>query len=172
MSDVARLATECADLLEGARELVLELDVETFAGPGPAGGASVGAHLRHCLEAFESLLAGLPRGAVDYDTRRRDARAEREPFAALERIEALRAALLEEIAPAADGPLGVRADEPDLPPEAGFVASSLARELRAVASHTVHHFAVVALQLRVAGVAVDARFGVAKSTWSHWQRGR
>jgi hypothetical protein len=67
-------------------------------------------------------------------------------------------------------PLRVRADEPGLAPGDGFVTSSLARELRSVASHTVHHFALVALQLRLAGVAVDPRFGVAPSTWAHWQR--
>ncbi len=172
MSDVARLAAACAELLEQARDLVLKLDADVFARSGPAGAASVGAHLRHCLEAFESLFAGLARGAVDYDDRRRDARVENEPLAALERIEALRGALHDEIARMEDVPLRARADEPELPPGAGFVASSLARELRALASHTVHHFAVVALQLRVAGIPVDARFGVARSTWSHWQRAR
>ncbi len=172
MSDVARLAVACADLLEQARDLVLKLDGDAFVRGGPAGGASVGAHVRHCLDAFESLFAGLARGVVDYDDRRRDPQIEREPLAALERIEALRAVLLDEVAHAVDAPLGVRADEPELPPDAGFVASSLARELRALASHSVHHFAVVALQLRVAGIAVEPEFGVAKSTWSHWQRDR
>lgn len=169
VSDVARLAAACAELLEQARDLLLKLDADAFAGAGPAGSASVGAHLRHCLDAFESLLAGLPGGAVNYDDRRRDARVEREPLVALERIEALRDALREHVARADDRPLRVRADEPELPTGAGFVASTLGRELRALASHTVHHFAVVALQLRVAGIPVDERFGVAKSTWSHWQ---
>ena len=161
MSDVARLAAACADLLEQARDLVLKLDSDTYVASGPVGSASVGAHLRHCLDAFESLFGGLARGAIDYDDRRRDAR-----------IDALHARLQDEIANTADTPLRVRADEPELAPGEGFVASTLARELRSLASHTVHHFAVVALQLRVAGVAVRADFGVARSTWSHWQRVR
>jgi hypothetical protein len=172
MSDVARLAKACAELLEQARELVLKLDADVFARGGPAGSASVGAHLRHCLEAFESLFAGLARGRVNYDDRRRDARVENEPLIALERIEALRAVLLDEITLRPDAPLRARADEPELPPGEGFVASTLARELRALASHSVHHFAVMALQLRVAGIPVDTRFGVARSTWSHWQCAR
>lgn len=172
MSDVARLAAACADLLEQARDLVLKLDSDTYVASGPVGSASVGAHLRHCLDAFESLFGGLARGAIDYDDRRRDARIEREPLAALARIDGLHARLQDEIANTADTPLRVRADEPELAPGEGFVASTLARELRSLASHTVHHFAVVALQLRVAGVAVRADFGVARSTWSHWQRVR
>lgn len=172
MSDVARLAAACADLLEQARDLVLKLDHDTYVAVGPAGSASVGAHLRHCLDAFESLFAGLARGAVDYDDRRRDPRIECEPLAALARVDALRARLQGAIANAADMPLRVRADEPELAPGEGFVASSLARELRSLASHTVHHFAVVALQLRVAGIALRPDFGVARSTWSHWQRTR
>jgi uncharacterized damage-inducible protein DinB len=172
MSDVARLANACAELLEQARDLVLKLDADVFARGGPAGSASVGAHLRHCLEAFESLFAGLARGTVNYDDRRRDARVEHEPLIALERIEAIRDALLEGIARLPDAPLRARADEPELPPGAGYVASTLARELRALASHSVHHFAVIALQLRIAGVALDPRFGVAPSTWARWQQAR
>jgi hypothetical protein len=46
----------------------------------------------------------------------------------------------------------------------GFVASSLSRALRVVASHAFHHFALIAVALRGAGIADDARFGVAPST--------
>lgn len=167
MSDVARLAHECAALLAQARDLVLELEADRFAAPGPAGTASVGAHLRHAIEIVAALLAGLAEGRVDYDRRPRDPRVEREPAAALDRIEALREALVERVAAEPDRALAVRADEPHLAPHEGFVASTLARELRFAASHTVHHFALIALILRVAGVAVDAEFGVAPSTCAH-----
>lgn len=164
MSDVERLSRACADLLEQARDLVLKLDEEQFAAPLHGIAASVGAHLRHCLDAFDCLLAGLESGAVDYDQRARDARTETDPLRALERIEALRAELLERVAAQPDRPLRVRADEPDLPPGAGFVRSALARELRALASHMVHHHALVAVVLRVRGECVPAQFGVAPST--------
>lgn len=170
MSEVARLSRVCAELLEQARDLVLKLDGERFAAPAPGGGSGVGAHLRHCLEFFGSLLAGLGSGAVDYDHRPREARLETDPLAALDRIDALREALAERVAREPDAPLRVRADEPELPPDRGFVRSSLARELRALASHTVHHFAIVALLLRAQGIEVEARFGVAPSTWA-WTRG-
>jgi hypothetical protein len=44
------------------------------------------------------------------------------------------------------------------------VRSTLGRELAFVASHTIHHFAIVALLLRDMGIGVPARFGYAPST--------
>lgn len=170
MSNVSRLAGVCAELLEQARDLVLKLDDDAFAAPLPGVAASVGAHLRHCLDSFDRLFAGLETGAVDYDRRARDPRTEIDPMAALERIEALREELDERIAFEPDRALRVRADEPDLAPDEGFVASTLARELRALASHAVHHFALVAVVLRLRGVVVPSRFGVAPSTWEHLRK--
>jgi uncharacterized damage-inducible protein DinB len=48
-----------------------------------------------------------------------------------------------------------------------FAASTPDRELQFLASHTVHHFALVALLLRLAGVSVPDGFGVATATARH-----
>jgi len=170
MSDVARLAAVCDELLEQARDLVLKLDGEDFTSTLPGVGSSAGAHLRHCLDAFDCLLDGHDGGRVDYDRRARDRRTETEPIAALERIETLRARLRDELAITSDRSLAVRADEPGLAPQDGWVRSTLARELRALASHTTHHYALVAIVLRLRGVAIPERFGVAPSTWAHARR--
>jgi hypothetical protein len=45
--------------------------------------------------------------------------------------------------------------------------STLGRELQVVASHTVHHFALIALLLERLSVPVAAGFGVAASTRRH-----
>jgi 1-acyl-sn-glycerol-3-phosphate acyltransferase len=147
-------------------QLVLKLDAGARSSPPAA------RRRRHpgTVSMRSTASSQVCRVARSADQRRRDARLEAEPLAALARIDAVRAALVDTIACAADVPPRVRADEPELAPGDGFVTSSLARELRAVASHAVHHFALVALQLRLAGVAIDPRFGVAPSTWAHWQR--
>jgi hypothetical protein len=167
VSDVDRLARECAALLAQGRELALAIGPDRFAACGPAGSASAGAHLRHVIEHCAALLGGIASRRVDYDGRPRDARLERDVAAAVERIDSLRRALVERVAASPDLALAVRSDEPELPAGAGFLRSSLARELRAVASHAVHHYAVIALALRVAGVEVDPSFGVAPSTLAH-----
>jgi hypothetical protein len=45
-----------------------------------------------------------------------------------------------------------------------FMESSISRELQVLSSHTVHHFALIAMTLRMHGVEMDADFGMAPST--------
>ena len=45
-----------------------------------------------------------------------------------------------------------------------FMESSVSRELQVLSSHTVHHFALIAVTLRAQGVQMDPDFGMAPST--------
>ena len=64
------LAGENLKLLEQGRRLLLTLDDRMYAGQAPGmGGQRVGAQMRHVLEFYECLLAGLSLGFVDYDAR-------------------------------------------------------------------------------------------------------
>ncbi|UCF67889.1 MAG: DinB family protein [Acidobacteriota bacterium] len=47
--------------------------------------------------------------------------------------------------------------------------SSVGRELRFLLSHTVHHFAIIGLMLRMLGGEPPAAFGVAPSTLDYWK---
>lgn len=168
--DVLRLAHECDALLAQIDGLLRTCGREALARPAPGGGGSAAAHLRHCLEFVGCFLAGLPGRCIDYDARPRDLRLESEPEAARARIAEQRRALRSLAASSADATLRVRADEPDAAPGEGFLASCVSRELRALASHTVHHLAFVALLLRLEGIAVDPHLGVAPSTQAHQRR--
>jgi uncharacterized damage-inducible protein DinB len=119
---------------------------------------SVGGHVRHCLDHVAALISGLESGYVDYDIRVRGTA-----------IESRREAALAEIARLITGLEGVARCSPDTPVwvdvgSADFAPSTLARELAFVSSHTIHHFALVALLLHDVGVRVPARFGYAPST--------
>jgi len=119
---------------------------------------SVGGHVRHCLDHVAALIAGLESGFVDYDIRVRGTA-----------IESRREAALAEIARLIAGLEGVGTCSPDTPVwvdvgTADFAPSTLARELAFVSSHTIHHFALVALLLHDIGVRVPPRFGYAPST--------
>jgi hypothetical protein len=46
----------------------------------------------------------------------------------------------------------------------GFMESSISRELQVLSSHTVHHFALIAITLRMHGVEIESDFGMAPST--------
>ncbi len=161
--DVARWSEYCAELLEMLQRFVSDIDDAVFAGrPRGASRAGVGTHVRHILDAYASLLRGAEQGAVDYDGRERQPEIERDRGVALLTMGELIERLRKQTAEGGDRPLRVRCDEPG--PETSAAASSLARELRFVASHTVHHQALIAELMREQGSALTESFGVARST--------
>jgi len=117
----------------------------------------VSGHMRHIIEFYECFLEGLPAGRIDYDARKRDQTLERSAIAADARIQSLSDRLISTPELRGDALVGVRLEESD-------ATSSVSRELQVLSSHTVHHFALIALTLRAHGVAVDPKFGIAPST--------
>jgi hypothetical protein len=64
----------------------------------------------------------------------------------------------------------VRAEDIGDPASASaWSPSSVGRELQALLGHTVHHYAIIALLLRVEGIEPGEEFGVAPSTLAHWR---
>jgi hypothetical protein len=171
MTTVRKLVHDLCLVLEQGRRLVERLDAETYALPLPPLAAyGPGAHLRHALDVLVCLVDGLPEGRVDYDRRARDERIEREPRLAARGLAEAR----ERVAAlgALDPDLGLctRMDAPaGTPAQDGWTRSTCARELSFVLSHTIHHYALIALVLRARGVQVDEEFGVAPSTLRYWK---
>jgi uncharacterized damage-inducible protein DinB len=156
LEDNARLLGRLARLLD-------ELAVADYACSVEAlGGASIGGHVRHCIDFVESLLGRAGDGRLDYDCRPREERLETDPRHARERLDALAEALRRDRAPA--GALAVKQDGG---PSGPWADSSAERELLALASHTLHHMALIAVALRLGGRPVPADFGVAPSTQRH-----
>jgi uncharacterized damage-inducible protein DinB len=126
---------------------------------------TVGKHLRHVLEFWECFLSGLESSHIDYDARRRDLAVERSRSAALEKIESIIAGLETEPALRGDSVIWVRVEDSEGTgvPEP-FLVSSVGRELQVLSSHTIHHFALIAMLLRALGVSIDPNFGMAPST--------
>src|SRR5262249_49109133 len=76
-------------VLRQLAELLAGLNDEQYR-PKPAGiGSSVGGHVRHCLDHVAALLAGVERGALDYDRRERGTEVETRRSAALAALEHL-----------------------------------------------------------------------------------
>ncbi len=163
-------------LLQQADDLLGALGGERYASRVPACfNSSPGGHLRHITDHYLGLLDGLSLGEVDYEHRARDPRVEREVGHAqgLVRslIHRLEAVALED----RDIALRVRAEASD---EEGDVESgptiwsdsSLLRELEFMLSHTVHHYALVAVMCRLLGHEPAADFGMAPSTIRYLRR--
>lgn len=157
------------DLLREGLGILAGLGERTYAErEARTGAAGIGEHFRHCVDFYECFLRGAPGGRVDYDARDRDARVERDLARARARLAEL-AERLEGLDPSAlpDAVL-VRLDAPAEEAPA-WAPSTPERELQFLASHTVHHYAVVALQLRLARQEVPDDFGVARATLRHWE---
>lgn len=157
----ALLDRSAAVLAQGAR-LAAILPPELHRTPAPGGG-SVGAHLRHCIEFYRSLLAALEHGELDYDRRPRDTALEEDPLQAAAALNALVGALPGLAGRHPAQRLRVRHDC-DHGEESGWARSSLRRELNFLLSHTVHHYALIALHLRQAGFLLPEEFGVSPAT--------
>ena len=145
--------------LDQALELISAIDDRAFAA------LRVGNHLRHIVDFYECFLDGVEAGQIDYDARRRDERVERSRSAASEKIRTIADRLRTTRELSGDAAIFVRMEDA----VAGefqdpCLLTSVARELQVLSSHTIHHFALIAMMLRQHGYQVDANFGVAPST--------
>lgn len=148
------------ELLDQALGLVAAhegADAPGYAGP-------VGAHLRHVIEHYEALLLRAEGAVVAYDHRARDRALERCTVLARQRLTAL-----SQVLAAADEHtlqqavlvhgLGGTAGEFEF-----VVGSSVGRELAFVASHAVHHFALLHAHCVQHGIRLGQDFGKAPAT--------
>ena len=146
--------------------LLPEMNDDVFAtSPRNLAPLKVSSHLRHVIEFYECFLDGLERAHIDYDARRRDESIESSRAAAARRISLVIERLESEPPLWNDGFLFVKAEDADsMKLQDPFLLSSVGRELGVLSSHTVHHFALIAIALRAHGIEPGAEFGVAPST--------
>lgn len=134
---------------------------------GPAFEGVVGAHLRHLIEHFDALLFPAVAGEVDYDQRPRDPALEKSATLAHTRLSAIRHHLMQAAPPAIDRPVRVHGVGGAAGELAFGVDSTWGRELAFVASHAVHHFALIQAHCRQHGIDLGADFGKAPATVAH-----
>lgn len=152
--------------LRQGMELLAGLSAEAYTRRTPACfNSSAGGHLRHVVEHYLSFLQGAETGEIDYEARARDPLIESDPRHASAQLEAI-GERLERLA--ADRELRVRAE--CAPAETvTWGGSSVARELEFLLSHTVHHYALIAVICHVGGHPLPKDFGMAPSTLRYLQ---
>ncbi len=160
-----------AQWLRQALRLLAGLDDRAFTQvPINLAPHRVASHMRHIIEFYECFIDGIDRLHIDYDSRRRDPLLETNRVAAMTRLEQLIDHLELDPALRGDGAIFVRLEDASaLNIPEPFLMTSVGRELQALASHAVHHFALIAVTLRALGYAVPPDFGVAPSTLRYWE---
>lgn len=154
------------EVIQQGTALLMELGLERYTTRLPlCYHASIGGHVRHIIEHYQSFFHGLPGGEIDYENRPRDLVIETDLHYAVYNLEAIAAALqhLGDTAPnhglqlVAESVPGTSTD------------SSVLRELEFLLSHTIHHYALVATMARIQGYEPEPSFGMAPSTLKHLQ---
>ena len=132
---------------------------------------SVGKHVRHILEHYQTLLDYLDDSVcLDYEKRKRETPLENCPQTALQRLHSINNALSKVAKLPANMALTLvyPLDAPDRH-TAAALPSSLGRELAFLTSHTLHHMALISLICAEQAIALPEHFGVHPSTLRYWK---
>lgn len=162
------LAAPLVETLEELRSVIRGLnDVEFTRTMGPLFlEATIGGHVRHCLDHVRAIVDGYDSGVIDYDHRERGTPVERSAAAAADATGTLVTAL--RLLGQAESSRPVRvAIMPRRDGEPVELGSTLARELAFVLSHTVHHNAMIRGMVTSLGRPLPGAFGYAPSTLAH-----
>jgi len=152
--------------LRQAMVLLDQMDDGTYRESPPSlAPHRVGGHLRHILEFYECFLDGIETSHIDYDARRRDPSIESFRATALDKIRSIIQRLERAPQLRGDSIVWVRVEDAQaVRLDDSFMTSSISREMQVLSSHTIHHFALIAMTLKALGFRVDTNFGMAPST--------
>jgi len=123
-------------------------------------GATIGKHVRHVIELFQSLQNGYEHGIVNYDSRKRDIRIENEKQLAVSLLNEIRAGLNKK-----DKDLSLETSYDEDSGEVVFIKTNYNREIVYNLEHAIHHMALIRIGINeVSSVELPENFGVAPST--------
>jgi uncharacterized damage-inducible protein DinB len=146
--------------LEQGIEILKRADDDLYARvipPFERGG--IGRHIRHVLDHFAVFWEGVEPGVIDYDDRGRNLSIEQNRLSALAMIESAKTKWMSWLKTHPDLVRTVRVRHNGI-----WCQSSVGRELQHLVNHTVHHYAFVAVILKIQQRSVPEDFGVAPST--------
>ena len=182
MEPATHIIRNCVGLLEQAIELVKRIETDVYVSLSPLSPrGSIGGHLRHIIDFYRSFLVGIGSGRINYNLRQRDVLIERDRAHAIKRLgevieslqsllpldgESLLSVSTEEQLAGGRG----RRQEQELDDAAVWCRSTVLRELDFLQSHTVHHYSLVAMLLRLHVIEPGEEFGVAPSTLKYWKQ--
>ena len=160
------------NVLRQGIELVEQISNALYANARPPFmNSDVGGHFRHCIDFYNSFLSSFETGRINYLLRKRNQLVEIDRRLAVFEIEAIIEKLRRLSPTDLQSPVRVILEDSSGPLDAqGWSCSSVMRELQSLLSHTIHHYAIIALALRLQGFEPSAEFGVAPSTLAYWRQ--
>ena len=127
--------------------------------------SSVGQHIRHVFDHYDSFLAGLPTQCIDYDHRQRKTRIELEREYAIQKLDEVKQSVETLPSEMFEAELQIRIDYDSHNGRHSFMSSTMNRELAFLMSHTFHHYALIRFILDIQKFCPTlCDFGIAPST--------
>ena len=165
-----RIIADNLQCIEQAISLIERMDQSLYTMMSPQTlGAGIGGHIRHNIDHYQSFLTRENPDQIDYEDRRRDRAVETDPARASCELQAIHHSLQQLDATGLDRPIQIRVEN-TAPSDAGqWAVSTERRELQFLLSHSVHHYALIAMICRLQGAETPDDFGVAPSTLRYRQ---
>jgi hypothetical protein len=126
--------------------------------------SSIGQHLRHIIDNYFALIQGLEKGHIDYNWRRRGAQVEQSRMTALAELNELNNWLINLNEDDIEQKITLVSEVCLAETQSDFARSNLHRELIFVASHTIHHIAIISMNMRLQEIDVPEHYGLAPAT--------
>ena len=150
--------------LQQGKDLINSMTDDDYTEPNPKlESGSIGAHIRHNLDHYLCYLRQSPQAQVNYDDRSREEGIEKDRKVAAEHIDFIIQQISELSDTDLDQKIQVIMDCGSGDPE-NWCESTPRRELQFLASHTIHHYAIVKMLCLNRGIKTTSDFGVAPST--------
>ncbi len=129
--------------------------------------ASIGGHVRHCLDHFHTLLQAVPAGDLNYDYRQRGTAVETDRLAALNVTRDLMDSYAQLDPLCVTRSLMVTCKTSYSANGSQASPSTVGREIMYAVAHAVHHYALIGIMGGIMGLRLPAGFGIAPSTLKH-----
>jgi hypothetical protein len=154
----------CQENLNEIKKVLLQLTNEQYAYPSlTLFGVTIGQHVRHILEFYQSVFDGLETRVINYDNRKRNLLIETDSAYAIEIIDLI------------NSQLALSTHDKTLVLEGNFrieegekmkIKTSFFRELGYCLEHSIHHQALIKVGLLEANCMsyIDENFGLAPAT--------
>jgi len=166
------MSNSYVDIIEQAVSLLDDISLADYQEVlTPHFSSSIGGHIRHIVDHFLALKQASTSGEINYNKRNRHADLEQFPQAAIATCESITAWLEETRSTQLLNQRVLVTTDIDISHTKGTTCeSTLERELVFVASHAIHHYALIRIIRNMQGKALPEFFGYASSTISYITR--
>jgi uncharacterized damage-inducible protein DinB len=163
------MSNSYVDVVEQAISLLDDISLTDYqASLKPHFSSSIGAHIRHIVDHFLAIVDAADSGEINYNKRNRHGEVEQFPQKAIASLEEISAWLADTCSHTLLNRKVKVTTEIDIShTKSTTCESTVERELVFVASHAIHHYALIRIIRNMQGKELPEFFGYAPATITH-----